>query len=180
MCIRDRANTEANIEVQETHPTTEMEVETNNSLENQQEETPPAEPEQSRQTERVTQTGIADFQEWMKKMIEETVKNNESLNKNMESINKNMEALKEDSQKNMESLNKKIDDNSKALKGDLNTKLDDISKKMEENNEKINTKIDREITVVRREIAEVHERCEQHSQDLQRTREKRLMDESTI
>ena len=88
---------------------------------------------------------------------------------------------REENQKNMEALNKKLDDNSKTLKEDsqkniellkedLHTKLDGISKKMEENNEKINTKIDREITVVRREIAEVHERCEQHSQDLQRTR----------
>ena len=41
MCIRDRANTEVNIEVQETQPTYEMEVATNNTLENQQEGTPP-------------------------------------------------------------------------------------------------------------------------------------------
>ena len=45
------------------------------------------------------------------------------------------------------------------------------ARRMEESNEKINTKIDTEITVVRREIAEVHERCEQHGQDLKRTRE---------
>ena len=76
--------------------------------------TPPAEPEQPRRTEGVTQTGNANWLEMMRAIMEET------LNKN---------------------------------------------------NEKINTKIDTEITVVRREIAEVHERCEKHSQDLQRTRE---------
>ena len=71
----------------------------------------------------------------------------------------------------MDALNNKIDDNNRALKEDLNNKLDNISKRMKESNEKINTRVDTEITIVRREITEVHERCEQHGQELKRTRE---------
>ena len=42
---------------------------------------------------------------------------------------------------------------------------------MEEGSEKINTRVDVEITVVREEITEVNKRCEQHDQELKRTRE---------
>ena len=71
----------------------------------------------------------------------------------------------------MDMLNNKIDDCSRALKEELNTALNEISRKMEEGNEKINTRVDVEIAVVREEITEVNKRCEQHDQNLKRTRE---------
>ena len=139
-----QANTEANIEVPETQPTTEMEAAINNNLENQQEGTPLAESEQPKQTERITQTGDTDFQEWMKKVMEVTYKN-------IESLKEDNKKSREENQKNMESLNKKMDENSKALKEDsqrnieslkedLNKKLDDNSQKMEEKMDDISKK----------------------------------------
>ena len=96
-----QTDTEINIEIQETQPTSEMEVATNNNVETRPEGTPPAEPEveirvgdQPRQPERPTQTGMTDFQEWLKNMMEAT-------NKNIESINKNMESLKEDNRRDV-------------------------------------------------------------------------------
>ena len=75
-------------QVLETQPTSEMEVATNNTLENQQEGTLPAEPEQPRQTEGLTQIGNANFLEMMRAIMEET------LNRNNASINKKLESLK--------------------------------------------------------------------------------------
>ncbi|KAI0244191.1 hypothetical protein L0F63_007478, partial [Massospora cicadina] len=71
----------------------------------------------------------------------------------------------------MDALNSKIDDNSQAIREELNTTLIEISRRMEEGNDKINTRIDVEIAVVREEIVETNKRCEQHDQDLQRTRD---------
>ena len=147
-----------NIEVQEVPPTTEMIVTTDNAQENQPE---------VNQTETLAQTGDANFLEILRAIkeinqkTEETLKNNEKLNKNIESLNEKLNKKFDDNNKNIESLkedlNKKLDDNSQKMEENM----DDISKKMEENNERINSKIDGEITIVRREITEVHERCEQ-------------------
>ena len=68
-------------------------------------------------------------------------------------------------------LNNKIEDSGRALKEELNTALNEISRKMEEGNAKLNTRVDAEIAVVREEITEVNKKCEQHGQDLKRTRE---------
>ena len=68
-------------------------------------------------------------------------------------------------------LNSKIDDIRQAIREELNTTLIEISRRMEEGNDKINTRIDVEIAVVREEIVETNIRCEQHDQDLQRTRD---------
>ena len=103
----------------------------------------------------------------------------------------NSKALKEDNQKNMEMLNKKMDDNSKALKEDsqrnieslnekLNKKLDDISKKMEENNVKINSKIEGVIAVVRRERSLKYTRGANNTTTSCSKLEKRSMDVSII
>ena len=109
-----QANTEANMEVRETQPTTEIEVSTNNTLEIRQERMPHTEPEQPRQTERVTQTGNANLLEMMRAIMEDNQKkmeetfnrSNESLNKKLDDNNKNIESLKE-------RVNKKFDDNNK-------------------------------------------------------------------
>ena len=69
---------------------------------------PIGEPEQPKQPEKTTQTGMADFQEWLKNMMEATNKNIESLK---EDSQKNNESLKEDIKKNNELLNQKLDDN---------------------------------------------------------------------
>ena len=106
MCIRDstrykasrgediQTDTEINAEIQETQPTSEMEVATNNNVETRQEGTPSAEPDQPRWPEGLTPPGDTNILEMM----------TESLNKNMESIHQKMD----DSQKSNESLNKKI------------------------------------------------------------------------
>ena len=102
----------------------------------------------------------------------------DSLHTRLDDNNKNFELLKEDLNKKidntnraMDTLNNKIDDSSRALKEELNTALNEISRKMEEGNGKINTRVDAEIAVMREEITEVNQRCEQHGQDLKRTRE---------
>ena len=92
--------------------------------------------------------------------MEETNKNIESLKEDTRELSKKIDDSIEDSNKNMELLNKKMEENTEM-----------ISKRMEENNEKINTKIEEEITGVRREISKVHERCELNSQEIQQAKE---------
>ena len=124
---RERTDTEVNMEVQEEQPTTEMEVTTDNTQENQPEVNQPEKP---------TQTGDANLMEMLRSLIENNQKKiEETLNKNNESLKENL----------TEELGKKIDNTNKnmdTLKADLKEDNQKLCQQMAENNKKMDDKID--------------------------------------
>ena len=119
-----------------------------------------------KQPEKPTQPGETDFQEWMKKVMEGLNNKLDDNNKNIESMKEDNRTLREDSLKNMETINRKMDDGQKnmeslnknmeslkednrdmnknfeSLKAGVHARLDDHNKNFELLKEDLNKKID--------------------------------------